>query len=576
MEEGRKFSFVSSVLVGASALLPLVYFFFNGSDPFDADFPILLGLLLQVYIGFSAFMLVQSYETIFTERVAFGYAIFWTALGVCYLAGKSVLLPVSLEIASFSTIIIYSGTEFGKKQIESLGSLLLASGISALFLSAWVFLPNDDPRGLFLLTIGLLVKSGFSGFHIWLPKVNEGGPSHALGSFAGALEIFPLLLFTRYVLPNLQDPLLYTILFPLAALGVFFGGITSFFHKDPKKALAYSSIESINFLWLCLATCGMFQTSTEPELKFLSNSFFILFFISLLHHSFSKTFQVFSIGLVARLRNSSSTDEMKGIGRYIGISPLWMGIGTFSYAVIPGTLGFVSEATYLFLNARILDMPLGRSVFLLPAMIFIFFGIVLGGFTHIRLFLSLFLSFPDPNLTLPEWNPVKRRWVLISVGTLAVMIVILPLLLPFILKLPTLAKFVDSSLGKWIQSLAIVSGITIAFVLSLIIFRWAHKIKKRKYWDCGNGYLGPELSIPASVFSEPLRNSIGRYFLTKEGLSIIDESVLSFFKRFLDVGKIIIQAEDHQDEEVSHYLAISSVFLIIILAILFISDWGKI
>ncbi|TGL57941.1 formate hydrogenase [Leptospira ognonensis] len=575
MEEGRKFSFVSSILVGASAFIPLLYFIFNGADPLGEDFPILLGLSLQVYIGFSAFMLVQSYETIFTERVAFGYAIFWASLGVCYLAGKSVLLPVALEIASFSTIIIYSGTEFGKKQIESLGSLLLASGISALFLSAWVFLPDNDPRGLFLLTIGLLVKSGFSGFHIWLPKVNEGGPSHALGSFAGALEIFPLLLFTRYVLPNWQDPFLYNILFPLAALGVFFGGITSFFHKDPKKALAYSSIESINFLWLCLATCGMFQSSTEPELKFLSNSFFILFFISLLHHSFSKTFQVFSIGLVARLRNSSSTDEMKGIGRYIGISPLWMGIGTFSYAVIPGTLGFVSEATYLFLNAKILDMPLGRSVFLLPAMIFIFFGIVLGGFTHIRLFLSLFLSFPDPNIALPEWNPIKRRWVLISVGSLAVMIVALPLLLPFILYLPNLAKYVDESLRQWIQSLAIVSGITVSFVVSLIGFRWAHRIKKRKYWDCGNGYFGPELSIPATVFSEPLRNSIGRYFLTKEGTSIVDQSVLNFFKRFLDFGENILKAEEHRDEEVSHYLAISSVFLITILAVLVMSDWGK-
>ncbi len=576
MPESQKFSKTSLVLVTISTCLPFIYFSSFGEDPLGVGFPIFLGLLLQILIGFSAFMLVQSYETIYSERVALGYSIFWTALGICYLAGKSVLLPVALEVASFSTIIIYSGTEFGKKQIESLGALLLASGVSAIFLSAWVFLPDNDPRGLYFLTIGLLVKSGFSGFHIWLPKVNEGGPSHALGAFAGALEIFPLLLFTKYVLPNLKDPFLFTILFPLAALGVFFGGITSFFLKDPKKALAYSSIESINFLWLCLATCGMFQSSEDPELKFLSNSFFILFFISLLHHSFSKTFQLFSIGLVARLRNSSSTDEMKGIGRYIGISPLWMGVGTFSYAVIPGTLGFVSEATYLFLNARILDMPLGRSVFLLPAMIFIFFGIVLGGFTHIRLFLSIFLSFPSQNIALPEWNPKKREWVLISVGTLALMIVLIPILLPFILRLPALTKYVDKSLGDWIQSLSIVSAITVSFVSSLVVFRWAHQVKRRKYWDCGNGYLGPELSIPATVFSEPLHNSIGRYFLTKDGLSILDQFVLGLLKKFLDIGAFLTQNEDHQGEEISHYLAISSVFLISILAVLILGDWGRI
>ncbi|MDZ4727791.1 MAG: proton-conducting transporter membrane subunit [Leptospira sp.] len=571
----RKYSILSSILVGASALIPFLYFIIYVNDPLGENFPIFLGLSLQVYIGFSAFMLVLSYETIHANRVSLGYAIFWSSLGVCYLAGKSVLLPVALEIASFSTIIIYSGTEFGKKQIESLGALLLASGISALFLSAWVFLPESDPRGLIFLTIGLMVKSGFSGFHIWLPKVNEGGPSHALGSFAGALEIFPLLLFSKYVLPFYSDTNLYSIMFPLAAMGVFFGGITSFFHKDPKKALAYSSIESINFLWLCLSTSGLFQGSLDTDLKFLSNSFYILFFISLLHHSFSKTFQLFSIGLVARLRNSSSADEMKGIGRYIGISPLWMGIGTFSYAVIPGTIGFVSEATYLFLNARILDMPLGRSVFLLPAMIFIFFGIVLGGFTHIKLFLSLFLSFPDKNITLPEWSKEQKLWVFISLGSLALMILSIPIALPFILKIPSLSKYTDPILMQWIQSLSLVSSITLIFVISLVMFRWAHKIQSRKYWDCGNSYFGSELSIPASVFSEPLRNSLGRYFLTKEGLSIIDQSFFKFFKKFLDIGEFVIQKEDHHDEEVSKYLAISSVFLILILAILILGDWGK-
>lgn len=572
----RKFSLLSFILVGLSALLPLVIFLQSGANPLGDDFPILLGLMLQVYIGLSAFMLVQSYETDNKGKVAVGYAIFWASLGVCYLAGKSILLPVALEIASFSTILIYSGTEFGKKQIESLGSLLLASGISAIFLAAWVFLPTGDTRGLVFLTIALLLKSGFSGFHIWLPKVNEGGPSHALGAFAGALEIFPLLLFCRYVMPYWEDPILYQVLFPLAALGVFFGGITSFFHKDPKKALAYSSIESINFLWLCLSIAGMFQSAEDQDLIFLSKSFHLLFFISLLNHSFSKTFQLFSVGLVARLRNSSSTDDMKGIGRYIGISPLWMGLGTFSYAVIPGTIGFISESTYLFLNAKILDMPLGRSVFLLPAMIFIFFGIILGGFTHIRLYMSLFLSNPDPNTRLPEWNSTKRFWVLASVGSLGLMIFLLPILLPFILMLPPLAPYVDESFREWITSLALVSGVTLAFILSLVAFKWAHKINKRKFWDCGNGYLGFELSIPASVFSEPLRNSLGRYFLTKEGRSIIDQNFLDGFHKLLDMGKYFVSKEEQEDHEISKYLAISSIFLIAILSLLILGNWGKI
>ncbi|WP_246834682.1 proton-conducting transporter membrane subunit [Leptospira levettii] len=473
MLEDKRISILRSFVVGIAALSPLLILIISNEDILSVDFPILVGLFIQAYIGFSSFMLVQSYEPKEKNKVTVGYAVFWSALGICYISGKSLMMPIALEITSFSTILIYSGTKYGKKQIESLGSLLLASGISALFLSAWVMLPDGDNIGIILLLIGLLIKSGFSGFHIWLPKVNEGGPSHALGSFAGVLEIFPLLLFYRYVLPNQLDPIIYQVLFPLAALGIFFGGITSFFHKDPKISLAYSSIESLNFLWLCLIITGMFQFSGDTDLMNLSNSFRILFFLSLLHHSFSKTFQLFSIGMVSRLINSNNSDELKGIGRLLGISPLLLGAGTFSYAVLPGTIGFVSEATYFYLNARILDLPIGRSVFLLPSMIFIFFGIVLGGFTHIKLYITMFLSIPRNNMNLLPFGDMQKRWLYISLLSLAFMIYLFPLALPLFVELPMLKPFADQQLIDWFWNISFVSMVTILIIIVFYLYdRW--------------------------------------------------------------------------------------------------------
>ncbi len=560
--------------VGCSAIIPLLGAMFLHWDFLGEDFPLFLGLILQAYLGFSAFALVQSYETTGKLLVTIGYFIFWLSLGFCYLAGKSLFLPLFLEIASFSTILIYSATGFRKEQIESLSSLLFASGISALFLAGWVFLPDEDPRGVIFLTLGLLIKSGFSGFHFWLPKVNEGGPSHALGSFAGALEIFPLLLFVRYAVPLWTEVTIYQALFPLAALGIFFGGITALFHRDPKKALAYSSIESINFLWLCIAIFGLFQKELDPDLQFLSKSFLILFYISLLHHSFSKSFQLFSIGMVARMSRSNSSDEMKGIGRLIGSSPFFLGIGTFSYAVLPGTIGFVSEATYLYLNAKILDMPIGRSVFLLPAMIFIFFGIISGGFAHIRLYATLFLSFPSPKEQIEPLKPSQKHWINVSLASLSVMILGFPLVFPFLLKFPPFSNYVLEDFQSWANNLAFVSAICTFFVASLVFFRWSHKVEKRKFWDCGNNYYGPELSIPASVFSEPLRNSLGRYFLNKDGASIIDDFILKTFQRILDTGDQFIKKEFNHEEDISRYLMTSSLFLIFILSLVILSFLG--
>lgn len=578
MLEDKNQSIIRSIVVGIAALAPLIIFLFTNEDILSVDFPILVGLIIQAYIGFSSFMLVQSYEPKEKNKVTIGYAIFWSALGICYLSGKSLLLPIALEITSFSTILIYSGTDFGKKQIESLGSLLLASGISALFLSAWVMLPDGDILGVILLLIGLLIKSGFSGFHIWIPKVNEGGPSHALGSFAGVLEIFPLLLFYRYVLPNQFDPLLYQVLFPLAALGIFFGGITSFFHKDPKISLAYSSIESLNFLWLCLIISEMFQFSVDAELMNLSNSFRILFFLGLFHHSFSKTFQLFSIGMVSRLINSNSSDELKGIGRLLGISPLLLGAGTFSYAVLPGTIGFVSEATYFYLNARILDLPIGRSVFLLPSMIFIFFGIVLGGFTHIKLYMSMFLSKPMDNLKILPFGVSQKRWLYISLLSLALVIFIFPLLLPFFVELPMLRPFADELLIQWFYSISIVSFISITIVFIFILYDYFNQKKfqtfKKKSWDCGGGYNGHELSVPSTVFSKPLKNSLGRYFVNKIGDSIVDDLIIKSLTSVFTFGTNFVSSTNQaKDEDISKYLAISSMFLIFIFSLLILGDF---
>ncbi|EOQ87135.1 NADH-ubiquinone/plastoquinone complex I subunit [Leptospira yanagawae serovar Saopaulo str. Sao Paulo = ATCC 700523] len=578
MFEENKISILQSILVGISALLPLIFLVIVNDDIMSVDFPILVGLSIQAFIGFASFMLVLSYEPKEKNKVTLGYAIFWSALGVCYLAGKSLLLPIALEITSFSTILIYSGTDFGKKQIESLGSLLLASGISALFLSAWVMLPDGDSIGILLLLFGLLIKSGFSGFHIWLPKVNEGGPSHALGAFAGVLEIFPLLLFYRYVLPNQMDPIVYQILFPLAALGIFFGGITSFFHKNPKISLAYSSIESLNFLWLCLIITGMFQFSGDIELMNLSNSFRILFFLSLFHHSFSKTFQLFSIGMVSRLVPFDSSDSLKGIGRLLGMSPILLGAGTFSYAVIPGTLGFVSEATYFYLNVRILDLPIGRSVFLLPSMIFIFFGIVLGGFTHLKLYFTMFLSLPSNKMSVLPIDNERKKWLYISLFSLSIMIFAFPLVLPFFIQLPMLKPFADTSLEKWFINLSFVSFLSLAVITLFIIFDKLSYRKqmslKRKGWDCGGGYDGHELSIPSTVFSEPLKNSLGRYFINKNGDSKVDHYILLLVTSFFKFGtRFISSTNQTKDEDISRYLAISSIFLIFIFSLLILGDF---
>lgn len=282
--------------------------------------------------------------------------------------------------------------------------------------------------------------------------------------------------------------------------------------------------------------------------------------------------------MVSRLINSNSSDELKGIGRLLGISPLLLGAGTFSYAVLPGTIGFVSEATYFYLNARILDLPIGRSVFLLPSMIFIFFGIVLGGFTHIKLYMSMFLSKPMDNLKILPFGVSQKRWLYISLLSLALVIFIFPLLLPFFVELPMLRPFADELLIQWFHSISIVSFISIIIVFIFILYDYFNEKKfqtfKKKSWDCGGGYNGHELSVPSTVFSKPLKNSLGRYFVNKIGDSIVDDLIIKSLTSVFTFGTNFVSSTNQaKDEDISKYLAISSMFLIFIFSLLILGDF---
>ena len=107
---------------------------------------------------------------------------------------------------------------------------------------------------------------------------------------------------------------------------------------------------------------------------------------------------------------------------------------------------------------------------------------------------------------------------------------------------------------------------TVLFV-SLVSLRWAHKIQKRKSWDCGNNYGGSELSIPASVISDPLYNSVGRYFISKQGELYFDNTVNKALVSTLNVGRYWI--DKVESGEIGYYLLFSAIsFLISLLLII--------
>lgn len=580
------------LITGLSLFVPLFWGWQLGRDFLGIDFPIFFGLSLQAVLGNILLLYVRGDETKERVKILVGYFLFFAGLSGSYLAGKTVWLPVCWEISTIGTVLLYSGQEFSKKAIKSILALFLASSISMVFIGSWVFLP-EGKLGYGLLMLGILLKSAFSLLHMWYPEAHEGTPSHVSAGYSGIMLNLPLLLFVRYVLSWWNEIPYSHLLIPIAGVGVFLGGLASFFSRDVKKALAYSTIEKSNFMSLFLFVSALWMHSEVEEYISLGKSFLILFYLMLLHHSFSKTFQFLAIGYICKKAKTTVIDLCRGVGRISGLSSLELGIGTMSFASLPGTTGFIAEATMLFLISMTIDLSnVDDSVYFLLAIVFSLSGLVLGSAAHIRMYLPMVLSIPDKDLAeeIKARSETVASGISISLRLLGIGIFLIPILL--FVPLFTMSRFINCSsqsayecvnilsgqsasfanwfpsyLLFWLFKLSLLSIVMTSLFVSLAVFRWSHKIQKRRSWDCGNNYGGAELSIPASVISDPVYNSVGRYFISKQGDLYFDNVVNKALVSTLNVGKYWINKVE--SGEIGYYLLFSAIsFLISLLLII--------
>ncbi len=549
-----------------------------GRDYLGIDFPIFIGLLINAILGTILYLFIYSINRKNKIKNFLSYTIFFIGITGSYISGKSIWLIFFWEITSLGIFSIYSNEELKMNKINSLLAYFLGSSLSMLFLSIWVFLPESNFSYTFFI-IALLIKSGFSFLHIWYPESYIGASSHLSAAFSGLSLNLSFLLFLRYAnnwfsqIPNSNYLLI------LAGVGVFLGGISAFFSKDIQKAFSYSSIEFSNLIWFFLFSHSIWKISSETEIQNISKSFLVLVYLLIFTHSFSKSFQFFVFGKLAEIAKTTDIDKLKGVGKLIPISKLILGIGTFSFASLPGTLGFLSESTVLFLISKIIDMKLIDSLFFLLGIIFIILGMILGMSTHLKVYFSLFLSTPSINHTFSISYLYK-----FSIKSLAFFILIFPNIFFFVIILNNqfnINFLKDISIYQsfyieyktfplylqiWFTKLTLISLLFSIIYILIYFFKLRHKISKQKTWDCGNEYRGNELSIPGSIFSEPLYSSVGRYFIAKDGEPYLDSFVKKFSYSILNLGKYWINKVE--SGEISYYILFSVLSFILSLAII--------
>jgi formate hydrogenlyase subunit 3/multisubunit Na+/H+ antiporter MnhD subunit len=531
-----------------------------GLDLLGADWPLGAGLVVQAVVGLLLLTYLRgALAPRERGRALGGYLLAFAGLGGAYLAGRSLWLPVCWELSTLGFVLAFFSGGHRASTVRGVVVLFAASGVSMLLLAVWVFLP-EGPTGLTCLALGLMLKGAFFGLHFWYAEVHAGAPNHVSAALSGAAVNLPVLLFARYVAGSAELAHHASWLVPLAGVGVFLGGLVAFFKGDVRRALAHSTVENANVLWLCLLASVFFANAGQAE---LAAGFRWVFYGVLVHHALSKTFQFLGLGYLYELAGSSAVERCKGAGRGSGLSAGLLAAGAASFAAMPGTVGFLAETSLLWLLGRAFGLPLAQALPVLAGLVFMLIGLVLGGSAHLRLYLPMVLSVPAQGVA-ADVHPAPAG-VRYALGAGAAALFGLPVGVLVFLGMPA-SEAVPPVLRGWLLPAAATSTVIALIWAALARWRFVHRVRARVLWDCGNRYRGPELSVPSNVFSAPLEAPLARYFLREDGRARLDQKLHSALERVLNLGRYWIGAVE--SGAVSTYLAFSTLVLMLTAGIL--------
>jgi len=167
-----------------------------------------------------------------------------------------------------SYLIILKAARGGKApllflQFSTASALLILSGIvlaGAGNGAGGILLSNLDftnGPALILILLGVLIKIGAVGFHLWLPGFYaeaDEDVSPLLASVLSKAGVAALLIFMTIVAANgANTEVLYRILGWIGGLTAFFGTLMAIYQEDAKRLLAFSSLGQLGYIIMAAA-----------------------------------------------------------------------------------------------------------------------------------------------------------------------------------------------------------------------------------------------------------------------------------------------------------------------------------
>jgi formate hydrogenlyase subunit 3/multisubunit Na+/H+ antiporter MnhD subunit len=491
-----------------------------GGDSLTGVFCILLG-------GLYAFSSLFSHGYLTHLEGTLSCKLYWPALSFFVLGMLGVILAqnsptflVAFELMSISSACLV-GFDFTKGKVmrpliiyvgaTRIASAFIAGGFLCFYLISHSFdllnLPVDSPAyalGLILVTLGLLVKAGCWPFHLWLPYAHPQAPSPMSALMSAVMVKVALYAIFRLALMSHSGSfVLGCLLMSLGLISAFWGALLSFVQSDLKKLLAYSTVENVGLILVCLGVFHLARCLSFPNIAGLA---LLAGIVHCFSHGLFKTLLFLGSGAVDSVCHTRELDKLGGLARKMPRTALAFLGGVASSAALPPFFGFFSKwLIYQCLFQAALVTVHSCKIFSVACLGSIVILSLVGGLALAASVKAYAVPFLGRCRTSASEHAHEVSFLMRSVEFVLLCLCLAGGLFSTQIMLLVASLFPGeifvAALPAPLGLLPLFSFLTI-MALGLSCLDHPRKFRRYKAWECGYGELSTRMQITAATFSQ--------------------------------------------------------------------------
>ncbi len=203
---------------------------------------------------------------------------------------------------------------------------LIAMGGIPAAIQTWLFIA---------FAVAFAIKVPMWPLHSWLPDAHVQAPTAGSVILAGVLLKMGTYGFVRFNLPLFPEAAVKfaPMMAGLAVVGIIYGAIVSYYQRDIKKLVAYSSISHLGFVML-----GLFALNSQGIQGGI---------LQMVNHGLSTGALFLLVGMIYEQTHTRDFEVYGGLWKIMPVYGTVMLVVALSSMGLPGLNGFVGEFTIL-------------------------------------------------------------------------------------------------------------------------------------------------------------------------------------------------------------------------------------